>query len=225
MTYPIDKLGVIVNALLQTGDNTPAAADDGSEEWNICSAAYESFLEYALDSADWKQTTKVITLNSTGVPPMDDMFDTAYAKPTDCVHVIWVRADDLPVIYQILNNQIVLNQFGQAPGIPAPPGATPITATMKYVSSDLVPTTMLRTFFTAMERYVMSGIYRGLHKDPTNAREEEKASRLLLQEARTRSDQEQSKRAVWNSRLTASRRVRRPWPVVPTGWGGTGSPG
>lgn len=232
MTYPSDKLSLINRQLAVTGNDLVSVADDGSDEWLVASAAYEEAIEYMLDQHDWKQLTTVVTLNSTGTAPTDDQFDTAYAKPADCIHVIWVRLNDLPVVYQVLTNQIVLNQFGNAPGIPPPSGATPGVATMKYVSSSppgigqtAVVTTMLRTFITALGRFVMAGIYRGLHEDFQAARLEEQAAKLLLQEARTRSDQEQPKRAPFNSRLLASRRVRRPFPAVPTGWGGTGAPG
>ncbi len=78
---------------------------------------------------------------------------------------------------------------------------------------------------TALRTFVLAGIYRGLHKDPAEARQQEAAARMLLQEARTRSDQEEPKRAIFNQRITAARRVRKPFPVTPGGWGGAGWPG
>lgn len=246
MTWPIDKLSLINQQLLLTGNNVVAAAEDGSEEWNVCSAAYEHAFEYALDNHDWKQITNVVTLNSTGTAPADSQFDTAFAKPADCVHIIWVRynqsgavgGSNVPIVYQILNNQIVVNLFGQQPGVVPVPGTPVPVVTMKYVSSNppglvvggvpqatTAASQMLRTFMTALARFVLAGIYRGLHKDRASAAAEEQAAMALLAEARRRSDQEQPKRAPFNSRITASRRVRRPFPQVPTGWGGTGTPG
>jgi hypothetical protein len=239
MTWPIDKLGLINQMLLLTGNNTVAVAEDGTTEWDVCSAAYEHAFEYALDSHDWKQCTTVVELQPTGIAPADSQFDTAYAKPADCVHVIWVRVSQAagissanppasgfnnPINYQILNNQIVVNLFSQPPGVPPPPGTPAPVVTMKYVSSNSEGQ-MLRTFMTALGRFVMAGIYRGLHKDRAAAATEEQTAMALLQQARTRSDQEQGKRAVFNYRITASRRVRRPFPPTPTGWGGTGIPG
>lgn len=228
MTWPIDKLGLINDQLALTGNNLCATAEDGSDEWTVCSAAYEQAIEYMFDAHDWKQITTVSTLTASATAPTDDQFDTAYAKPATCVHVIWVRLSDLPVVYQVLNNQIVLNASG---GNPVAAGTTPGVVTMKYVSADPpgsggnAAQQMLRTFMTALGRFVMAGIYRGLHEDIGTARAEEATAKALLQEARTRSDQEQPKRAPFNSRISASRRVRRPYPAVPTGWGGTGSPG
>lgn len=252
MTWPIDKLGLINQMLLMTGNNTVATAEDGSTEWDVCSAAYEHAFEYALDSHDWKQITTVKVLQPTGIAPGDSEFDTAFAKPADCVHIIWVRVNqaaglssanpplsgfNVPINYQILNNQIIVNLFNQPPGVPPPPGTPTPVVTMKYVTSappivvsgsttaGQAQAQMLRTFMTALGRFVMAGIYRGLHKDRPAAAAEEQAAMVLLQQARTRSDQEQGKRAAFNYRITASRRVRRPFPPTPTGWGGTGIPG
>lgn len=230
MTWPLAKLDLINEALALSGNNLVAQADDGSDEWTVCSAAYEAGMEYMLDNHDWKQLTTVVTLNSTGTPPTDSQFDTAFVKPPDCIHIVWVRVNqsggtggaNTGIVYQVLGNQIVvnLNNGGTAPT------TTPIV-TLKYVQApggDAGPR-MLRAFMTALRQFVMAGIYRGLHDDPAEARAEEKAAMALLAEARTRSDQEQPKRAIFNSRITASRRVRRPFPPVPTGWTGTGTPG
>lgn len=251
MSWPVDKLTLINQQLALTANNLVATADDGSDEWNCASAAYEYAIEYMFDSHDWKQITNVVVLQPTGIAPSDSEFDTAFAKPADCIHVIWVRVNqggtttgvppisgfNLPLVYQILNNQIVVNLFNQPPGTPPPPGTPSPTVTMKYVSSappivvagqqqaGNAANQMLRTFMTALGRFVMAGIYRGLHEDIANARAEEAVAMKLLQEARTRSDQEQPKRAPFNSRITASRRVRRPFPPTPVGWGGTGTPG
>lgn len=213
MTWPIDKLGLINQQLAIAGDNLVAVADDGSDEWTACSAAYEAGLEFMLEAMDWKSITTVQALNKTGVAPADPLFDSAYAKPPECIHVIWVRLADLPVVYQVLNNQIVLNNSGSQ------------VVTAKFTSSSTGTTQLLRTFMTALGKFVQSGIYRGLHEDLGEARNCENEARLLIREAATRSDQEQPKRAMFNSRMAMARRVRRPWPPVPGGWGGSGNPG
>ncbi len=235
MTFPLSKIDVMNEALALCGDNLVTTLGDGSDEDTVCSAAYEAGMEYMLDNHDWKQITTVVTLNSTGVAPTDSEFDTAFAKPADCVHIIWVRVNqsggtggsNVPVVYQVLTDQIVVNLFGQAPGVPPPPGSPTPVVTLKYVRAPMgdAGPHMLRTFMTALRQFVMAGIYRGLHKDLAEARIAEQSAMRLLAEARTRSDQEQPKRAIFNFRITASRRIRRPFPPVPTGWGGTGTPG
>lgn len=220
MSWPTDKLDLIQKQCLLTGNTPPINANDGSDEWNVCDAAYEFAIEYMFDKYNWKQITRVRTLVSTGVAPEDDQFDTAYAKPQDCIHVIWVRYNDLPVVYQVLKNQIVINQGGGT-----------AAATIKYTSSDplgdasTAQAQMLRMFMTALGLFVQAGIYRGLHEDLGEARAREREAMAMVEEAAARSDQEEPKRAPFNFRSTAARRVRRPWPPVPTGWGSTGAPG
>jgi hypothetical protein len=239
MTWPLDKLSLINEQLAMTGNNLVSVANDGSDEWAVTSAGYETGMEYMLDSHEWKQLTRVLTLQPTGQVPGDDQFDTVYNKPPDCIHVIWLRVSyaggtggsDFPLNYQIVGNQIYVNLFGGGTNT----GTTTPTVTLKCVSSnipnqnpastgDLGPF-MLRTFMTALRKFVEAAIYRGLNEDPAEARQSEGAARMLLQEARTRSDQEQPKRAIFNYRITASRRVRRPFPPTPSGWSGTGTPG
>jgi hypothetical protein len=81
-------------------------------------------------------------------------------------------------------------------------------------------------FVLAMVSFVMSGIYRGLHGDKSEATNLWKAGEMFAQRSRTRYDQQKPKRQFWNSRITASRRIRRPWPPMGNdSWGGSGTPG
>lgn len=209
MTFPVDKLGIINEALALTGNNLVNVEEDGSDEWNTTSAAYEAALPYAIESGDWKFATTVVTLNRQGTPT-DPKFTDAYDKPPGLLHLIWVRLDDQPCSYAILDSQIVLS-------------ADSGVVTAKYVRAP--DTTKVTPMFAmALRTFVISGIYRGLHEDNAEAEKMWKAGEGFLQLARTRSDQEQPKRAMFNSRIVASRRVRRPWPVTPSGWTGTGNP-
>lgn len=223
--WPVDKLTLMNSALALTGDNLVSVADDGSDEWNVCSPAYERALGLMIEDHSWNFTTVVIAnLAPSATAPADDQFDTAYNFPEDCLHLIWVRLNDTPTYYSILANQIVLNAQGGPP--PPTPPVTPGTVSIKYVSStnaDVVNGTPI--FVVALQSFVMSGIYRGLHEDTTEADKLWQAGETYLQRAKTRHDQQKPKRALWNSRITAARRIRRPWPPTPTGWGDTGIPG
>jgi hypothetical protein len=221
--WPIGKLGIINSALSQTGDNLVNVADDGSDEWNTCSPAYERALGYMMESHGWSQATDVRTLQPAVNLPDDDQFDTAYPLPPDLVHLIWVRISDLPCIWDLLNGQLVVNSRGGPPQVPA---LTPAVVTVKGVfSTNSDPTAATPTFVLALQAFVMSGIYRGLHEDVAQAERMWMAGKSILQDAMTRHDQQMPKRAPFNSRISASRRLRRPWPAVPGGWGGTGTPG
>ena len=80
-------------------------------------------------------------------------------------------------------------------------------------------------FMSALLAFVRAGIYGGLHEDTVTEMKWMEVANGILKDARARSDQEEPKRAMFNHRITAARRIRRPWPPVSNEWGGTGSPG
>jgi hypothetical protein len=225
MTWPVSKLALINECLALTGDEQCNAAEDGSDEWKCASAGYEFGVEFLSEDGNWNFATIVETVYPTGVAPTDDYFTHAYAKPPDLTHLIWARLDDRPVTWQVLDNQIVLNAFGTVPGQLPPSNATPGVVTIKFVSSAKLQVQASRLFMTTLKLFTMSGIYRGLHEDTAEANAMEMKALKMKAEAMARSDQENPKRAMFNSRLGAARRIRRPWPPIPTGWGGTGWPG
>lgn len=240
--FPIDKLSCINAALALTGDNQVAVADDGSDEWNVCSPAYERALGYMMDSHSWGYATQVIVLQPSPTPPQDTAWDTAYPIPSDCIHIIWLKINQnttdsptsttaTPVLYDIAGTPngpvIVVNAQGGPP--PPNPPAVPAQITLKYVSNQATlsdATSGTPTFITALQAFIQSAIYRGLHEDVVEAASMEKMGERLLQMARTRYDQQKPKRQFWNSRMAASRRIRRPWPPLGIdNWGGSNTPG
>lgn len=221
MTWPIDKLAIINDVLALTGNRIVTVVDDGSPEWTVASAAYEAAISYMVEQHDWKFASLVAVLPLSATPPSDPLFTNAYSKPADLLHLVWVRLNDQNVVYQILNNQIVMNAAGQPP---VTPDTVPGVVTIKYIRQP-TPDQVTPTFAMALRSFVMSGIYRGLNEDVGNAEHMWQGGETFLAKARTRSDQEAPKRAMFNSRMNAARRIRRPWPPVPAGWNGTGNPG
>jgi hypothetical protein len=210
--WPIDRLGIIRDACTQTGNNAPVVEEDGSEEWEHGSVAYEMALPYAIEARNWKFGTKVVVLTPTGVAPADPQFNKTFNKPPDLLHLIWVKLGDIPVVYEILNNQIVLTNNGAA------------AVTAKYVYAPTMDQ-VTPTFAMALRAFTASGIYRGLNEDKDAADKAWAMGEAMLKSAATRSDQEQPKRAMFNSRMAMSRLIRRPWPRIPPGWGSAGSQG
>lgn len=236
LQWPVDKLTLINRALALTGDNLVNTLDDGSDEYNAAAPAYEDGLACLIEEANWGFATKVKVLQAAGAAPADTDWDTAYTLPADLIHIVWVKINqnttdpagnnvNQPVLYDILNGQLVVNARGGPPP-PTPPPA-PAQITMKYVSTDnAAPEVGTPLFVRALTLYVMSGVYRGLHGDKTESAKCFAAAEAIAQRARTRYDQQKPKRALWNSRITAARRVRRPWPPVGNNsWGGSGTPG
>lgn len=204
-----DKLSIIQDACGLTGNRIPAVADDGSDEWNIASIAFEAAIDTLIEAHNWNFATAVATLQRTGDSP-DDQFEDAYPKPTGSLAVVWVRVDDVPVDYKIIDNKICLNDFD---GV----------VTSKYVRTPDAGS-WPPMFVDIMRTLVMAGLYRGMNEDTNTAIQLESQAYRKLGDARTRTDQEQPKRALFTSRMRQARTVRRPWPNSPRGWGGTGNP-
>jgi hypothetical protein len=241
--WPLQKIDVINSGLASTGDNFVTAADDGSDEWNVASPAYDRGIGYIMEGHNWGYAALVVTLQPSPTAPADTDWDTAYPIPQDCVHILWLKINDdtgdpvtqttaQPTIYDIMGTPngpvIVVNSMGGPPP-PAPGTVTPAAITLKYISNSgaLCDATFgTPTLILALQSFTMSGIYRGLHEDPAEADKMWLAGEQMLQRARTRYDQQKPKRAFFNSRMEASRRIRRPWPPVGIDhWSGSGTPG
>ncbi|HEY8751593.1 MAG TPA: hypothetical protein VIM11_26665 [Tepidisphaeraceae bacterium] len=221
--FPLGKLEIINSALSQTGDNLVAVADDGSVEWSACSPAYERALAFVCEDHPWSWLTDVRTLVPSPTKPDDDQFDTAYPLPADLVHLIMVRLNDVPCVWDIFNNQIVVNAQGGPP--PPNPPTTPLPVTIKGIfSTNSDPTFATPTVVLVLQLAVMSGIYRGLKRDYAEAGSLWKQATAMLDHAKARHDMQKPKTAIFNSRYTAIRRSRKPWRQTPYGWSGTGTP-
>lgn len=217
MQWPVGKIELINSALAITGDNMVNVADDGSDEWNVCSPAYERGLALMMEDHGWGFATQVIAnLAPSPTAPTNNLWDTAYPFPNDLLHLIWVRvASTVTALgsqtdYDIENGKLVLNARG---GPPPPSGTvTPQIVSIKYVSTtNADPAGATPMFVLALQCFVMSGIYRGLHEDTSEADKMWQAGEAYSQRARTRYDQQKPRRSMWNSRVTAARRMRRPW--------------
>lgn len=222
--WPIGKLELINSALSQTNDNQVAVEDDGSVEWNCCSPAYERALGFVTEAHPWNWTTDMRTLPPSPTKPDDDLYDTAYPLPPDLVHLILVRMQDRPCAWELFNDQLVVNAQGGPP--PPNPPITPAVVTIKGIfstNSSLENATPM--VVTVMQMFVMSGIYRGIHKDMQEANTLWSAAFKMLEMAKSRHDMQSPKRAIFVSRMTASRRSRRPGPPLPRGLESTNWPG
>jgi hypothetical protein len=240
--WPVDKLAVINSALALCGDTGIGVADDGSEEWTVCSPAYDRALGFCMEGHSWGYATQVVALQPSPTPPQDSNWDTAFVLPSTLVHIVWAKINNVVpetpfnqmaalFLYDIAGTPngpvLVCNAQGGPP--PPNPAVPPAQVTLKgifNIDAMTDSTSGTPTLINALMTFVESAIYRGLHEDPTEAKEREKAAEYILQLARTRYDQQKPKRQFFNSRMTAARRIRRPWPPVGNNsWGGSGIPG
>lgn len=221
--WPMDKLAIVNSALVQTGDNLVNAAENGSVEWDVCSAAYETALGYVCESHPWNWLTEWRTLQPSPTAPNDTYFDTAYALPADLVHLIMVRMNNIPRVWDFLNGKLIINAKGGPPAPSVP--TTPYPVMIKGIfSTNADAQNATPTVIMVLEMFVMSGIYRGIKKDVGEAGRLFAAAEKMLERAKSRHDMQKPKAAIFNSRMTAVRRNRKPWRQTPNGWSGTGSP-
>jgi hypothetical protein len=195
--WPLGKLEIINSALGQCGDTLVNIEDDGSDEWNVASPAYERALAYMLESHGWRQLTEIRTLQPSPTAPADTQYDSAYDLPVDLVHLILVLLNDLPCTWDLLNNQLAVDAGGG-------------TVKIKGIfTTNADPTFGTPTFVSALQAFVMSGIYRGLHEDVGQAERMWNSGKALLEDAKSRHDMQKPRRAMFKSRMTAARRFGR----------------
>lgn len=229
--WPLQKIDLINSALSQTGDNLVAVADDGSDEWNTCSPAYERALAVVTEAHPWGWATDTRPMQPAGNQPDDHNYQIAYNIPPDLVHLILISIDRRPSLWDLQNNQIYIKAHGF--GWTYDPttktstfNGAPAYVTMKGIFAENSDSTFgTPTVILALQHFVMSGIYRGLHEDTAEAAKMMALGNQMLEAAKSRHDMQKPKQAMFNSRITAARRIRRPWPPVPGGWGGSGIPG
>jgi len=197
------KLSIINTALLLKGQNTVNEEDDGSQEWNVCSAAYDQGAKHLLQEHDWKFATDIIQLTRLGDSP-DHNYEDEYQKPAGTLQIVWVKltddADDVDsgfesTDWKVVNNKILLTDDD--------------SEVVAKVVLEPDPNDWPPMFVSALQEYVFAGIEGGLKKD-TRAQMAHQASALeFLTRAKTRTDQQEPKRALFKTRHRTARLVRR----------------
>lgn len=191
----VDKLSLLNECLLLTGEHTVATSNDGSREWNVASAGYETGLRRLLKEHDWK-FAKSIEAVVGRTDPTDAAFQDSYTKPGDFIHIVRVldgygaQLDD----WRVVGDQILVDKDD---GI-----------TVEGIR-DVEPNQFDGLFLDVLNHFVLAGIYRGLKQQPADARAEEKRADELLRNARPRGDLEEPGKTRFISTLGAARRARR----------------
>lgn len=201
-----DRLTIINDALLATGNNPLNFEYDGSSEWQAADSAFRRAVQYLLSKHRWNFATTTVSL--AGLLPKSPSalahYDKAYALPADCIHVAGVFLNGYPLTqYEIVDHRVCC--------------AYDAGVTVKYVRSPS-PDQWPEGFVEILTMKVEAHLLRGLNEDTDNADKRDRRVDAELAEFRSQSDQEEGRRAVLRSRTADRRRgFRRPPARFPYG--------
>lgn len=188
-----DKLSIINTCLALTGNNEVNTEEDGSEEWRVSSAGYESGVKYLLAGFDWPFGTQIVTLNRVGDSDDDD-FEDAYAKPQNSLGLSWVKLDGYKADWKVVGNRVLLTASG---------GVVKAKIVLQPDPGEMPP-----LFLESLTCWVKAACYEGLNEDPDEARVLRSEAQDHLALARSKASSEASARPRFKSRMLARRRGR-----------------
>ena len=90
------------------GGDPIASFTDGTTESDLADAVYEDIVRAALTSSRWNFATKQFELNRLVATPVG-RWDAAYQVPSDSLMINAVTVQDLPINYDIYEDQIFNN--------------------------------------------------------------------------------------------------------------------
>lgn len=188
-----DRLSIINDCLISTGNNPVVAEGEDTPEWLVASTAYERELPLVLAEHNWGMATAIAALEQIGASP-DEKWQFQFRKPAGCLHLVSVLSShDLPMDFDLLDNSVLANEA---------------VARGKYVRQP-APEAWPPGFIEVLRIRIMSHVYRGLNEDPGEARAMMSMAVAKMNEVRSRVDQEKPRVAVMKSRLITARLTRR----------------
>lgn len=187
-----DRITIINDALVATGNEPVNIEYDGSAEWQAADSAYRRAVRWALNKHRWNFATVTQALASLLETSPSAVFEYGYALPGNCLHVEAVYVDGRPLAeYEIINQKLACNHNSDV--------------VIKYVTTPNVgqwPEDFVELVTIKLEAFLL----RGLNEDTDNARRRDADARAELVEVRSQRDQQSAPRAVFRSRTAARRR-------------------
>jgi hypothetical protein len=188
----MERLTIIQNALIATGNATPNVEFDGSEEWLVAERAWNRALQYILPSHPWNFANTTAPLAGLLATSPHPVLDKAFALPSDCMWVEMAWLDGRPLgEFEILDQKFCSRYDADL--------------IIKYVRLPL-PTQFPPGFVELVTIKIEEHILRGFNEDPTAADRRERQFREMLAEVRSSLDRQEPSRAVLRSRTAARRR-------------------
>ena len=208
-----DKLRIINDALLATGNNPIETEEDGSPDWVSASNAYERYFPLILRRGNWKFTNEMQELTRLGTSTFPG-FSDIYEKPADCIYLmaVWDTATAENVA------DIPLNAMPRAGTLPPSMSWRIIGDHIHCAAPDGVTGFFVKTpaegdwppdFVEALTLEIESVLQRGLNEDTDGAKLTKQLAMKELDEARARGDQEEPRRVAFKGRMRQARRFSR----------------
>lgn len=193
----MDKLVILNNALLATGNNTVNVLNDPSDEYRHANAAFDRAVRFLTARHTWPfATTNELLVRAPDADNRSRRFSkNGFRLPENTLHVKEVFFDTLYLTdYEIMGGILSCHYESEiyATVIKAPPDAA-----WHPMAEEILTT------------YVEVGCLRGLNEDFSEATNRERKAEGLLEETRTHVDQQNPARNTYKSKIAAARRTRR----------------
>jgi hypothetical protein len=210
-----DKLTIINQALVNTGNNTVNVFDDASSEWIVANSAYEQWVPLLYYRRNWNFATSFTKMTRAGDSPYPGMTD-AFIKPADCMFLqnVW-RMDEIERYDETV-----------PPGVRPPEGMYPPKLPIKVLNDQVHTRAPYGAycqytpfpqgndqwslgFVAALRMKIEATLYRSLNEDLQAASAAEQYSEAILKEAVARDAQEAPGKVMFRSPLWETRWRRR----------------
>lgn len=197
MLASMDKLTILNNALIATGNNRVNVLNDPSDEYQVANTAFDRAIRYLMGTHAWPFAMTIDLL--VRVPDAENksrrFSKNGFRLPANTLHVKDVYRYTYPLTdYEIMGTVLSC------------PYESDVYAAVVKTPPDALWHPMAEEVLT---RFVEVGLLRGLNEDFREATNRESSAEALLMDARTRTDQENPARNIYKSKIAQARRTRR----------------
>ena len=193
----MDKLTVINNALIATGNNEVNILHDGSDEYRVADNAFDRAIKFLTARHSWPFATAVEPL----VRAPDDLNKSRYFRES-CFHLV----PDAFHLKEVYHEQSPLTEYEIMGALLSCHHNSDIYARVVRAPANALWHPMAEEILTLM---VEAGCQRGLNEDAREASNIDNRVEGLIMEARPHLDQQNPARNIYKSKIAASRRTRR----------------
>jgi hypothetical protein len=193
----MDKLTLINNALSATGNDRVNVLNDPSDEYQTANTAFERAIRFLTARHTWPfATTSELLVRLPDTSNKSRRYPkNCFALPVDTLHVKEVYRDGTYLTdYEIIGSALSCRYESE------------IYATVIKAPPDAAWHPMAEEVLTL---YVEAGVLRGINEDFAEAKGREARAEALLEETRTKVDQQNPARNMYKSSIADARRRRR----------------